>query len=60
MPPGDKERPTRAPTKRVLGELESALDVAWAHKANPGRTDTFRRLNRTEYQNAIRDLLALG
>ena len=24
-----------------------------------GRTDTFRRLNRTEYQNAIRDLLAL-
>ena len=26
---------------------------------NPGRTDTFRRLNRTEYQNAIRDLLAL-
>ena len=25
----------------------------------PGRTDTFRRLNRTEYQNAIRDLLAL-
>ena len=26
---------------------------------DPGRTDTFRRLNRTEYQNAIRDLLAL-
>src|SRR5262249_40066071 len=26
---------------------------------NPGRTETFRRLNRTEYQNAIRDLLAL-
>ena len=26
---------------------------------NPGRTDTFRRLNRTEYRNAIRDLLAL-
>src|SRR5262249_24724553 len=25
----------------------------------PGRTETFRRLNRTEYQNAIRDLLAL-
>ena len=26
---------------------------------NPGRTDTFRRLTRAEYQNAIRDLLAL-
>ena len=26
---------------------------------HPGRTDTFRRLNRTEYHNAIRDLLAL-
>ena len=32
--------------------------MAAAHP-NPGRTDTFRRLNRTEYQNAIRDLLAL-
>ena len=26
---------------------------------NPGRTETLRRLNRTEYQNAVRDLLAL-
>src|SRR4029450_4543355 len=30
-----------------------------ASRPNPGRTDTLRRLNRTEYQNAIRDLLAL-
>jgi hypothetical protein len=28
-------------------------------RPNPGRTETFRRLNRTEYQNAIRDLLAI-
>src|SRR5262249_41098778 len=35
------------------------LDAAAAGNPNPGRTDTFRRLNRTEYQNAIRDLLAL-
>ena len=28
-------------------------------KPNPGRTETLRRLNRTEYQNSIRDLLAL-
>jgi len=35
------------------------LDRAAANNPNPGRTETFRRLNRTEYQNAIRDLLAL-
>ena len=35
------------------------LDSAAAAEPNPGRTDTFRRLNRTEYQYAIRDLLAL-
>jgi hypothetical protein len=28
-------------------------------KPNPGRTDPFHRLNRTEYRNAIRDLLDL-
>ena len=31
-----------------------------ARHPNPGRTDTFRRLSRTEYQNAIRDLLAVS
>ncbi len=34
-------------------------DQAAAEHPNPGRTDTLRRLNRAEYQNAIRDLLAL-
>ena len=28
-------------------------------KPNPGRTDTIRRLTRTEYQNAVRDLLGI-
>src|SRR6185436_15582430 len=37
----------------------SSLDRAAANRPNPGRTETFRRLNRTEYQNSIRDLLAL-
>jgi hypothetical protein len=40
--------------------LETALDRAAAANLNPGRTDTFRRLNRTEYQNAVRDLLAVN
>src|SRR5438034_1132806 len=42
-----------------IAYLESSLDRAAALKPNPGRTDTFHRLNRTEYQNAVRDVLAL-
>src|SRR5262249_412896 len=38
---------------------ETSLDELAATRPNPGRTDTFRRLNRTEYQHAIRDLLSL-
>ena len=43
----------------LIAHLESSLDRVAAENPDPGRTDTFRRLNRTEYQNAIRDLLAL-
>ena len=42
-----------------LSMLAGSLDRAAAEKPEPGRTGAFRRLNRTEYQNAIRDLLAL-
>jgi len=59
MPPADKKRPDESTYHAMLGELESSLDEGWKQRPNPGRTDTFRRLNRTEYQNAIRDLLAL-
>ena len=43
----------------VIASLETSLDRAAAAHPNPGRTATIRRLTRTEYQNAIRDLLAL-
>jgi len=59
MPPVGKERPTEKVYDEVVARLSSTLDRAAAKNPNPGRTDTFRRLNRTEYQNAIRDLLAL-
>jgi Protein of unknown function (DUF1592)/Protein of unknown function (DUF1588)/Protein of unknown function (DUF1585)/Protein of unknown function (DUF1595)/Protein of unknown function (DUF1587) len=59
MPPPGKERPDDDTYAMVLARLESSLDAASANHPNPGRTDTLRRLNRTEYQNAIRDLLAL-
>jgi hypothetical protein len=42
-----------------VATLETALDRAVAGSPNPGRTATLRRLTRTEYQNAVRDLLAL-
>jgi hypothetical protein len=59
MPPVGKPRPDDQAYQAVTQHLASTLDAAAARKPNPGRTDTFRRLNRTEYQNAIRDLLAL-
>ena len=59
MPPQGARQPDQAAHAAALTSLETALDGLAAAAPNPGRTDTFRRLNRTEYRNAIRDLLAL-
>ena len=59
MPPASLPRPDERTYNAVASALETSLDRAATAKPNPGRTDTFRRLNRTEYHNAIRDLLAL-
>ena len=59
MPPAGRPRPDQAAHDRLLAWLESELDRAAAARPNPGRTETFHRLNRTEYANAVRDLLAL-
>src|SRR6266581_4287794 len=59
MPPPGRPRPDEAAYDAMVSHLEESLDRAAAANPNPGRTDTFRRLNRTEYQNAVRDLLAL-
>ncbi len=59
MPPEKMPRPAEPVYEAALSSLEASLDRAAGEQPNPGRTDTFRRLNRTEYQNAIRDLLAL-
>ena len=59
MPPAGKTRPDEDTYSSVVTQLEQTLDKAAAARPNPGRTETIRRLNRTEYQNAIRDLLAL-
>jgi len=59
MPPPNMPQPSAGDRLAILTSLESSLDAVSAAKLNPGRTETLRRLNRTEYQNAIRDLLAL-
>jgi hypothetical protein len=59
MPPLGLPRPDEVVYKGLVSSLEASLDGAAATRINPGRTDTFRRLNRAEYQNAIRDLLAV-
>jgi mono/diheme cytochrome c family protein len=59
MPPVGEPRPNEADYEKVVNYLVSTIDTAAAEQLNPGRTDTFRRLTRTEYHNAVRDLLGL-
>ena len=56
MPPLRRPRPDAATYERFIAWLESELDRASAADPNPGRTEAFHRLNRTEYHHAVRDL----
>ena len=58
MPPAGARRPQPADYELVASHLETSLDRAAAASPNPGR-GAVARLNRAEYTNAIRDLLAL-
>jgi mono/diheme cytochrome c family protein len=57
-PPNVRSRPEPADSAAFAGFLETTLDRAAAANPNPGRPGV-HRLNRTEYSNAIRDLLAV-
>ena len=59
MPPKEAVRPSARALEATLATLTTALDRAAEARPEPGRTGTFRRLTRTEYQDSIRDLLAL-
>src|SRR5437016_7674310 len=59
MPPPGLPRPDKATYDSVAAFLESELDRAAAVKPNPGTLPLLHRLSRTEYQNAVRDLLTL-
>ena len=58
-PPKKKLRPSDGEYEAMLATLAGTLDAAAKAQPKPGRTETIRRLNRSEYQNAIRDLLAV-
>jgi cytochrome c551/c552 len=58
MPPAGALRPDRRALDGLAGAVEGALDHAAAANPNPGRTP-LHRMNRGEYANAIRDLLAV-
>jgi hypothetical protein len=59
MPPIDEERPSDTAYDSAVDALIATLDAAWKKNPRPGNTTVLRRLTRAEYQNAIRDLLAL-
>jgi hypothetical protein len=58
MPPPLSPHPPEAEYVAFTSWLAASLDRAWQDKSTPGRY-VVHRLNRTEYGNAIRDLLAL-
>ena len=59
MPPLGRPRPDEATVDRVASHLEASLDRAAAAAPDPGRRPALHRLSRTEYANAVRDLLGL-
>jgi mono/diheme cytochrome c family protein len=59
MPPQGMPRPEKATLDSFASWLETSIDTAAAAKPHPGRA-VLHRLNRTEYGNAIRDLLTLN
>jgi hypothetical protein len=59
MPPAGAARPDDRTYDGFVSYLETELDRLARANPDPGRPDPFRRLNRTEYQNAIRDVLGL-
>ena len=59
MPPAGAPHPDKTRARRSSAGSRASSIARAAARPNPGRTEPFHRLNRTEYRNAIRDLLAL-
>ncbi|MEM1083213.1 MAG: DUF1592 domain-containing protein [Verrucomicrobiota bacterium] len=59
MPPPDEIAPDEKTREALLQDLTTYLDARAEAAPDPGRVDAIRRLTRTEYRNAIRDLLGV-
>lgn len=59
MPPPGRPRADAATYREIATSLENEIDKAWVAHPNPGRVSAVHRLNRAEYNHAIRDLFAL-
>jgi mono/diheme cytochrome c family protein len=57
MPPPSAPRPDPKTYKSLASAIQARLDHEASVRPNPGRKDTFHRLNRTEYRNVVRDVL---
>src|SRR5438034_5983667 len=53
MPPPGRRRPDQPTTGALVSWLENELDRVAVTRPDPGRTESFHRLNRAEYANAI-------
>ena len=60
MPPPGRPRADAAMYREIASSLENEIDKAWVARPNPGRVSAVHRLNRAEYNHAIRDLFALN
>ncbi len=58
MPPIDRPQPSKGARRALLSHLATTLDEVATTDPDPGRP-AVHRLNRSEYANAVRDLLAL-
>jgi len=58
MPPAGRPRPDAATYRTLATWLETEIDRAWAAHSTAGRTIAVHRLNRAEYNHAVRDLFA--
>ncbi|HEY7173008.1 MAG TPA: DUF1592 domain-containing protein [Vicinamibacterales bacterium] len=59
MPPAGAPRPERTVYDGLTTWLETELDAVAESHPNPGASEAFHRLNRAEYQNAVRDVLGV-
>ncbi len=59
MPPPKEESPSDAERKKLLSWIDDTIFAVDPNNPDPGRV-VLRRLNRTEYQNTIQDLLGVS